>query len=207
MAKKATKSSRIAKAGTHTDEGDAALLWRQPKPQVHTFTRMLLPNDIVKVPGDQNFGIAFRLSDVPDVTEFTNLFDQYRINWVDYIIMLKNPGTGGGYPTVYFAEDHDSDSTPTFNELYSSQSLQVFQFNATQTMFKIRVRPNTLRAVFNGLVNGYERSPPGTWVDCGNPSVPHYGVKYSINNYNSTNNANTEVAIVARYSISFKEAR
>ncbi len=174
----AKRKQTMGKTARRADDGDIVAYWRQPKSAVHTFTRLVPPNDIPKGASDQTFGISFKLSDVPNSTEFTTLYDQYRINWVDYIFTLKQTISGRNAPTIYYAEDHDSDAAPAVNEVYSSQNVQVLQFGTDRVMLKMRVVPNTTRQVFNGVAAGYERSPPGTWIDCGSPGVPHYGFKY-----------------------------
>lgn len=201
------RSSRKSTRGRHSDDGDVAPTWTQPKTLVHTFNRIAPLNDIPKLPGDQGFGISFRLSDLLDYTEFTNLFDQYRVNWVEYMFICKQNGSSPAWPTIFIAEDHDDDAVPVINEILAKEHTQVLQFGSNRTMLKLRLRPNITRNVYNGVTNGYERAAPGTWVDCAVATVPHYGVKYFISNYNTTSNPNATISVVVRFNLSFKESR
>lgn len=203
------RSKRNARSSeARGDDGDVALYWRQPKAKVHQFTRLIAPNDIPKVAVDTSFGASFRLSDLPDYSEFTALFDQYRVDWVDYVFICKQNGASPAWPIIYFAEDHDDDTPPSLNEMWSKQDTQILQFGSNRTLLKLRVVPNTTRNVYqNGVLNGYERSPVGTWVDSATPSVPHYGIKYFVSNYNTVANPNATIQVIARYHISFKETK
>lgn len=196
-------------AGKRGDDGDSALFWQRGKPQVHKFTRVIGANGIVQAPADVGRGISFRLVDLPGNAEFTSLFDQYRLDWIEYIFVLKsNPGAGGHIaPIIYFAEDHDDDSPPTLTAMLEKQSTQVVNFSADRTMIKFKVVPNITREVYRGVTPGYERAKPGVWLDCNTPDVPHYGVKYYIGNYNSTYYPNTVIDVILRYHVSFKETQ
>lgn len=203
MAKSKTKSKR---GGSRGDDGDVALYWKQPKPAVHTFTRCIAGNTIVKNPVDSGYAVAFTLADLPGSTEFANLFDQYKINWVDYIFQFKSANLTQYGVTLYYAEDHDDASAPTLNAIMEAQSTQIVTFGTNRTMVKFRVKPNPLRAVYrSALTTGYERAPNGTWLDCAQSDIPHYGVKYFIQNYNSAPGNDHLISVILRYNVSFKE--
>lgn len=205
------KKSRRARNNTRAkrfDDGDTGTNWRQASPRVHTFTRVAAANDIPKSALDVGQGVAFRLSDLPAYGEFQNIFDQYRINWVDYIFVLKSPVTAGTpLPILYYAEDHDSDTAPALADIVQAQNVQIITFGTNRTMVKLRVKPNALRQVYrSALTTGYERAPNGVWLDCYSAyDVPHYGVKYFIQNYNSTTADANIIDVVLRYNVSFKE--
>lgn len=201
------KKKAMTRGKRRGDSGDTALYWQQPKPAIHQFTRIIGANNIVQAPTDVGRGISFTLADLPGSTEFTALFDQYRLDWVEYMFVLKSPLGAGGVaaPLIYFVEDHDDDAPPSFNAVLEAQSVQVVNFSADRTMIKFRVRPNIVREVYRGVTPGYERAPPGTWLDCANATVPHYGVKYWVANYNSTSTSSTVIDVILRYHVSFKE--
>jgi hypothetical protein len=191
--------------GSRADGGDVALYWKQPRPQVHKFVRNIQLQDIPKTAVNQGFAIAFTLNDLPDVSEFTSLFDQYRLDWVEYTFVLRKFAAGSSLPVIYYAEDHDDSNLPSFAAICEAQNVQIVTFGSDRTMIKFRITPNVLRQVYNGLTSGYERAPPGVWLDCANSAIPHYGVKYVIENYNTTDTPNNVVATSLRYHVSFKE--
>lgn len=199
--KKSTKTR-----SQRADTGDVSLAWTQPKPRVHTFTRMVGVNDITKNPADSGYGISFRLSDLPSFTQFTSLFDFYKLDWVEYIFVLKSSTVTNFGPIIYFAEDHDGDTAPTRPQMLAAQTTQIVTFGTDRTTVKFRLRPNIVREVFRGVTPGYERAPPGIWLDCANADIPHYGVKYFIDNYNSGSAAGNLLSVALRYQVSFKEA-
>lgn len=194
--------------GKRIDDGDTAMAWVQPRPSIHRFTRAIAYADLPKPPSDGGFGVAFTLGDLPDYSEFVNLFDQYSLDWVDYTFILKSPYgvSGTPPPIIYFAEDHDSSTSPSLNDMLESQNVQVATFSADRTMIKFRVRVNTLRQVYRtALTTGYERAPPGTWIDSSQADVPHYGVKYFVQNYNTAATPATSLGVMLRYHFRCKE--
>lgn len=200
---------RKASSKARRDNGsirDTTTIISSPKPKVHTFTRTVGYQDITKVAGDVGYGIVFRLNDVPNVSEFVSLFDQYTINWVEYEWINRSALTGIQAPVIYAAPDYDDDGAPTLIEMLQKQNVITFTFSADRTQVKMRIRPNALRQVYrSALTTGYERSPVGTWMDCATPDVPFYGLKYFIQNYNTASTPNTQLGVVVRYSLSFKE--
>jgi len=204
--RRTSSSSRKSRSErtVHGDDDSVAVIRRNPR--VHTFTRLIGANDINKTLVDQGFGISFALSDLPAYQDFTQLFDQYRIDWVDYCFELVTPISNVvQIPCIYFAEDHDDTTVPSYNDMLQKEQCQLLMFNANKLQIKRRVVPNVTNTVYyNGIASGYTRMGP-TWVDSGYPSVPHYGVKYFVQNYNTTTFASTVVRVALRYQISCKE--
>lgn len=185
---------------------DTAITVARTRISLHPFTRLVNTNDLVVPVADVGYGISFSLSDVPNYTEFTALFDQFRMDWVEYTFIKKSEGPL--QPIIYLAQDHDSDHPPSYAEMMERQSTQVLTFGSDRTMLKYRFRPNPLRQVFaSALGNGYERAPNGTWLDCSYASSKHYGLKYWIQNYNSTTNPGCSIQVSIRYGLTFKEAQ
>jgi len=200
MTKRAT-----SKKVSGTDIGTPMRLAPPSKPKIHSFTRRIALQDIVKTVGDRGHAIAFTLADLPGFSEFQALFDFYRIDWVDYTFVIKT--TQGAFltPTIFIAEDHDDDDVPSLTALMEKQSSRMITFGGDRTSVTLRVVPNVLRQVFQtGVTPGYERAPPGTWLDCAQPSIKHYGLKYWIQNFNSSTANDMQVTL--RYGLSFKEA-
>lgn len=130
-------------------------------------------------------GAAPTMLTLPNYTEFTALYDQYRINWVDCEFMFSNnmsnvtsPGTT--LPVMYLAKDYDDSNVANYTDLQQYSTLQVWQLGQQQGrdgIHHVRVKPNVDTAVYqSALVQGYARSKP-IFIDTSSPAVPHYGVK------------------------------
>lgn len=127
-------------------------------------------------------GYAFALADLTSYTEFTNLFDQYKITGVklDFIPFadniswqVANNGAGISAPggPLLISADHD-DSTPpaSANEMLQKQTTKVIPVGRRYRMF---IKPKFNVATYSG--GGI--APASGWLDTGSVSVPHYGAK------------------------------
>lgn len=129
-------------------------------------------------------GQAFALSDLPDYTEFTNLYDQYRIT---RIIIRMIPVASTQYnaapqvyctPTIHHVIDYDDANAPT-----SLAILQEYQNYRRQSMvkpFKRSFIPCIGQIIYYNLAGSGYSSRARTWLDCAYNAIPHYGFKYWI---------------------------
>lgn len=125
--------------------------------------------------------IQFTLSQVPNVTEFTNLFDCYRINGVKVKLMPRansaEIGTNQGMIKLFSTIDYDDATVPTaITDLLQYETLKTTSSNREHTRY---FKPKIAKTVFQtSLASGYSQ---GTgWLDCDNTAVPHYGLKLAL---------------------------
>lgn len=130
-------------------------------------------------------GIAWRLQDIPSYGEFTALFDQYKICMVKQRwIFTQAPQAEGAVlnaaamSTFHYAIDHNDQSPPA--NLSALEEYQTYKNRiiAAEKPFTLTFKPTWLAQVYEGVGSGYQ-SRRG-WIDCNDPGVFHYGVKWSI---------------------------
>lgn len=178
----------------------------------HAFTRWTVPptpavggipvtygtgNGLLTVTGDavnteSRGAFAFTLADVGNVSEFTSLFDQYKILGILVTVkMLNSPdavnvpnglsaNTGCYYPTLWYATDYDDNSVATVANLreYVRVKHKVLRPNSEIRIF---LKPTTLEQVYRTAVTtGYAVNFNRPWLDCAQTDIPHYGLKYAI---------------------------
>lgn len=129
-------------------------------------------------------GVSTFTAAMPNNTEFVNLYDQYRIDYVDCEFMFSNnnsstssPGTT--LPVMYLAKDYDDTGVAGINEImqYSKQKTwQLGYQHGNNGKYRVRIKPNVDLALYQGVTTGYARGKP-LFIDTGSPSVPHYGIK------------------------------
>lgn len=130
-------------------------------------------------------GWAFCLSDVPDYTEFTELFEYYRITGVRIRYTFNGTNAtlpiGNSYafmPTIMYAAD-TNDSTPeTRNDLMQHNGVSFKTLNRPGNVF---VKPRTQVMMYEGVAGTGYAEGSMKWINTSDPNVPHYGWKYSIN--------------------------
>lgn len=128
---------------------------------------------------------TFQLNQLPGVTDFTSLFDQYKITGVKLqytptasegiINPAANASAALGYSRVHSVIDYDDATAPPSEdallEYGSHKSTAPFQ---THTRF---IKPKMLQEVWNGA-GGSAYAPKGSqYLDMTYTSVPHYGLK------------------------------
>lgn len=179
--KKARVSTRISRALT-------------PARQVHRFTRMY---GQVNIAGNAAYfpylnSSTFQLSDLPNATEFTSLFDQFKLTHVKmYVHLRKDPGAQSAanaiYPRMYVVRDFTDATTPaTIDELrqYSTCQCKVLEPNKRVSF---NIKPALLQAAYRSAVSTAYSPVWNRWVDVAYADAPHYGIKYAIDDLTNTN--------------------
>jgi hypothetical protein len=138
-----------------------------------------------------SFTFQFSLSDLPNVAEFTTLFDQYMITGVmlqikmvnnpdgEYVINT-NPLTGNNasfYPTLWYVADHDDRDTVSLAQIKEFDKVR-HKVLRPNTEINIMLRPTTLTQIYrSALTTGYACNFKRQWLDVANTDIPHYGCK------------------------------
>lgn len=150
---------------------------------IYRFKRMTYYTSIASSASLPVYGaFNFKLSDIPTASEFTNLFDAYRIRGVKLTFMPKvtsNDQNSNNYGTFTFVPDYDDAVSPTSNlDLMQHQSCRVKQPSCRP--FTCYMRPRPAIALYQpSAFTAYSQAPLKTWVDCNNVNVEYYGFKYA----------------------------
>lgn len=139
-----------------------------------------------------NYGaLSFKLSDLPNYTEFTSLYDEYRFKAVKVMFIptvnvsalpaLDGTTTGTqNIPALYTWIDNDDNTAPTS----ITQGQQFSSFKAHGLLNQMRVRsvvPECSTALYAGTFTSYGQVK-NQWIDNNSPSVIHFGLKFGIVN-------------------------
>jgi len=136
----------------------------------------------------QYYGMGFGLIDLPTFSEFTALFDQYKLNCVvvkfrfDHTpdpVMQAEAGYVYTQPILRWVVD-DTDAT-AFTTVNAMTECQRYKFKTMMPGrdISIKIYPKLQRMLYEGVgVTGY--SPARGWVSTADTSVPHYGLKWTV---------------------------
>lgn len=138
--------------------------------------------DTVVLQNSGGRGYNFQLSQLPNYSEFTSLFDRYRISGVKLKIIPtcdnNATGTSATYnaPRLYYCWDYDDSDAPiTANQMMERDNVKIKQGLRVISTYS---KPRAQMAIFNtGLSTAYGDAQRKQWIDMGNTSVPHYGFK------------------------------
>lgn len=142
---------------------------------------------------EASWSCSFALNNIPSVSEFTNLFDLYRVKAVLITLKMLNSPEGNSipnssssnlyanyFPTLWYTVDQDDANTQSIAQLreYARVKHRVLRPNSE---IKILVRPNPLQAIYNGVVTtAYGLARRKQWMDLTNDAIPLYGLKMAI---------------------------
>lgn len=178
---------------------------------VHSFKRMTYKGTISPVPGNVAYGAyTFQLSDTPDYTEFTALFDYFKITGVKLKFSLNLDPTAqlaanAQWPIMYSCVDYDDSQVPAnANELRVRTNCKQ-HILAPNRFYSIYLKPKYLKKVSYGLASdGYEIGKQ-QWLDLATPDLPHYAWKYAVENMLQT--GGQSIRVEAIYYLKFKGVR
>lgn len=169
---------------------------------VHAYSRHMAPKTI---DGQIAAGFAvldgkgattFKFNELINYTEFTSLYDQYKITYVKIKMFYRftssedvrgvtapaggvSQNTAPQLPRLFYYVDYDDDTSPaTVNEIRENSKCVIRQFQMGKPI-TIRIRPRTAGLIFNGLTSAYDIGRR-SWINCAYPDVPHYGLKWAV---------------------------
>lgn len=139
---------------------------------------------IVNYSNDTNSGVGFKLSSLPGYSEFTTLFDQFRIKQVrmtwrpryNQAPMTVNPDAT--CPKLVVVPDYnDASLLNNINQYlqYEEASMELLDHPITRVF-----RPRPSMAVYNNVVTtGYALPDTAPWIDTQSSGVEHYACKWA----------------------------
>lgn len=157
----------------------------------HHFLRSMdFTLSLPKAAGDQGYALSFALDDLPSYTEFTTLFDKYRVDQLDVVFLWEHGTLTAQPPCLWIAADWDGVSaTPTLSSVMQYPGVRMHAFSVTRPTFQYSIkRPAVLQTLAGGSNGAVVRSP---WLATTAPSVEHYGLIGFVNQYNSTTTSGT----------------
>lgn len=138
---------------------------------------------------DIPFSIHFKLSELQNYTELTNISDKYKIlsvklKWNTY---GQGAAFGSAYPATYiqYYTDHDDGVAPSISQMNQHMGTKTKNFKTNGSLM-MGCRPLVAPIVQNTTagVAAYAVPNKPMYINCTYPEVPHYSVKGVIRNFN-----------------------
>lgn len=148
----------------------------------------------------------FSLGDVPNYTEFTALYDYYKINAVKVTLlpqMTQNVSLGDvnnawASKRLFSAIDYnDSSAVTTIDEIRQYQTCKFTPILKRHTRY-FKPRINDSGSVF---------TPGRPWLLCSSPNTNYFGIKLAGETMNSSGVANMEYTVEVMFYLSFKNVK
>lgn len=149
--------------------------------------------------------LQFSLNDLPNYTEFTNLFDMYKINAIKITFspqMTENISLGSvnnPYASARFFSciDYNDATSPT-----SVDEVRQYQSARWTPILKRHVRYIPKPKILDS--GSFTLSP---WISTASASNNYFGIKYAIENMSSTSTTSMEYTIEAKFYLTFKQVK
>lgn len=164
-------------------------------------------DDIVNFAQDTS---QFRLSDLPNYTELTALFDNYRITRVLYRwTLLRNPNSDsvslanrGIYPNLMWVHDFNDSTSIGRAQMMTHAGMRELYLNDQRPATRwYSIKPSTLSTTYETGLGAPAYAPKWRqWLDTSDINAPHYGLKLNINQLYST----MAVKLETKYVLEFK---
>lgn len=146
---------------------------------------------------ETDFAMGFRFTDLKNMTEFSNLYDQYKITGVKFMIQMINspdastgPNGGGAgnfnrtnfYPRLHWAIDRDDALVESVSQIKERQRSRNCVMRPNKIVKIWIPAPTALQSVASGgssstVTAGLKSAP---WLDIAQNQVTHYGLKCGI---------------------------
>lgn len=148
---------------------------------------------------DQGYGLNATLAQLPSFTEFTALFQEYRITWSSFDITYL-PATTERYTPVFWYANYIAGGAGGF-------SLdEIMQFTGARK-FAVGPDKRTLRVGFKPTVRTSDgiavlrRSP---WLAIASPGVAHSGIQMWFQHFNTSTALGSVISITATHQLEFR---
>lgn len=180
------------------------------KQPVQYFKRTLwLPDWLVTAGTTDNFAsLKFNLSQLPQYTEFTQLYDQYQIKGVrvELIPQFDSANMASTSSTNiinqnYSVLDYDDVGIPTSMDTIM-QYQNVRRCPSTKVMKRF-LKPKVATQVYSTALTTNYSSKRNVWLDCNQPDTEHYGMKFG---FTKSSNAQ-KYSLRVIYYLAFKNVR
>lgn len=156
----------------------------------------------------------YNLSSVPQVATFQRLYDRYCIYGVSTRIVMNDyqPPAGNQSFTAAISIDKDSvvANPPNWNAFIergnTKMKTMTTGYKGANELFW-KQKPKPLAPLYkSALTSGYQILPSNkpVWIDCADPSVPHYGALVGWNNANGILNVPIHCTVITTYYLGFQ---
>lgn len=131
------------------------------------------------------FAMKFRLSQIINYQDLTNLCDAYKLKYVSIKMQwLHNSSEPTGQtcnPTLMWIQDHDDAAPPSSVESIREKTGVRVKCFGPNRVFKIGVQPRCT-GIVNSVGSPAAAVAPPTWLNTAFPSVDHFAIKGVITN-------------------------
>lgn len=173
--------------------------------RVYTYYRSTTPAGVTGSNAAKYGAIGFTLDTVPNYSEFTALYDEYKLLKATVFIWLQFPPSSGAFtttaysPVLFIARDRNTSTAPASTTEVTEYAGHKFRKLSDMKILRFSAVPNVMVNA-NGYTVKTEFSP---WLNTSDATIYHYGFRYAID-YLPTGAA---VNFLVKYKLAFRNPR
>lgn len=153
--------------------------------------------------GIYNFGhFRFKLNDLPGSTDFTNLYERYKITgvklkFIPVVATESSVGNGNPISPIALAINRGAITVAsddrTFDQLLENQDVRIM---STMKPFNVYIPYPKFYAPADGVTAAQEK---GGWLNCKHPEIDHTGFNFAFQNTTTNGDTQTQWRVFATY--------
>lgn len=146
---------------------------------VHTFKRSVYVPAWVSTlaVGDTSFKLEPSLADLPNYTEWTSLYDRFKISGISFKLIprinVAAVGTSAPPSQIFTCLDYDGNGATTLSAIQQYQNLRMTRGMTTHKRY---FKPAVLAMAYESGTSTAYTPKWNQYIDSVNPTTPHYGL-------------------------------
>lgn len=165
----------------------------------HRYVRGTTPTLVTLVATDYAALFTLTLADVQGYTDFTALYDMYRITEVQHTIRVVTRGLS--VVTAFVASDYDGGAAPDLNLIQQRRHLEVI-LTPDRPSYTFRFKPK-IATVVQATSGNTAAGVASSFLDIATPTVTHFGLAYVLQGATTFNTGlqiytNTQIVLDCR---------
>lgn len=147
----------------------------------------------------------FALQYLTAYSEFTALFDQYRIEYVESTFWptVTSIDAQGAWINSFLLTAVDYDDGNSYSNVNEGLQVATATITPLTKMVTRKFSPRCALAAYSGTFTSYAQASVMQWIDCGSPGVQHYGLKVAV----PLTGAQQSWRVMHKYHLAFRRVR
>jgi len=171
-----------------------------PGRKSYHFERRIAPSALAPAVADSGRSFNYTLSSFPGASEFTVLFDLYRMTSIEITITANIISTNQFFPILYFLADYDTYTTPSSIDVVMQRPHKRVALTAIAPSFTFKLKPRVLGVVqASSGTTSAALAPVSQWYDCNDSTIVYGGLLGWIENYNTVTGTSLYVTVRGQF--------
>jgi hypothetical protein len=165
-----------------------------PTNRIYRFERWISPAVLTPPAADKGYVFSYTLGNFSGATEFTALFDLYRMTSIEVTFSLTYYVATS--PVLNFLADYDTFTVPATIDTVMQRPHKRVVLTPTHPTYTYKLRPRVLGVVQTSSgTSSASLVPAAQWMDCNDSTVTYGGLLGWIENFNTTTGTTIQVTV------------